>query len=71
MTIFTTGTIGSFFKVFLDVFLAAFMVFFVTESMSYAIIARSIYVRRHQRCHHRRLQIEVGEGANIPDIRIW
>ena len=38
--------------------------------VGYAIIARPIYVRRHQGCHHRRLQIGIGEGASISNIRI-
>ena len=38
--------------------------------VGYAIIARLIYVCRHQGCHRRRLRIGIGEGASILGIRI-
>ena len=38
--------------------------------VGYVIIARPIYVRRHQGCHRRRLRIVIGEGASILGIRI-
>ena len=39
--------------------------------VGYAIIARPIYVRRHQGCHHKRLRIGIGEGVSIPNIKIF
>ena len=38
--------------------------------VGYVIIARPIYVRRHQGCHRRRLRIGIGEGASILGIKI-